>query len=96
MCYYTIREDQFKIIFILFGAIWPLVLWFELLTSILQDYADWKKCREIRNKAHYFNSHQGELHPELRDGINKEIKRKAKYRGNRPIKKPAKGYGSSK
>lgn len=96
MLYNTLKEDRFQSIFLLYGALWPLVLWFVLLTSILEGHADRKKFQKVQNKAHFFDTHKGEIHPELRDGVNKEIKRKTKYRRAHPLKTTAKGYVSRK
>lgn len=87
MLYYAQRHDQFMSICLVFGALWPIVLFFEFLTYTLQAHEDRRIYKQIKNKAHFFETYRGKIHPDLQAGVHKEPKRKIKRRGDPRVKK---------
>jgi hypothetical protein len=78
--YNTMKKETFEPIYILYGCLWPLVLWFQLLILIFTSHADIRRTKAIKGKPNYFDTFEGkQAHPDL---INR-----TKRRGKTAIKR---------
>jgi hypothetical protein len=64
--------EDFQPIYLVYGCIWPLVLWFKVLILIFSYHVDLRSTKKIKHKPSYFDTFEGkQAHPDLKHRVRR-------------------------